>query len=374
MTPPDIAFVDLKAQRRHLGHRIDQALQRVLDHSQFIMGPEVRELESQLARFTGAKVCLTCANGTDALALALMAWEIGPGDAVLVPAFTFVSTAEVVALVGATPVFVDVCEDDYNIDPDSLTRGVTVARAQGLRPRVVIPVDLFGQPANYDSIHKIAREEDLWVLADAAQSFGARCGMGPVGRLGHVTTTSFFPAKPLGCYGDGGAILTDDETLAGVIRSLRNHGQGSNKYDNVRIGLNSRLDTLQAAILIEKMAVFPTELSARQTIADRYTAALAPHIKVPRLRPGNTSSWAQYTLQSDKRDAVVQSLKAAQVPTAVYYPIPLTQQAGYKHFPVAEGGAPNAEALSRSVFSLPMHPYLESAVQDYIVDQVRMAG
>lgn len=370
--PAPIAFIDLQAQRRRIGARLEAAMARVLAHGAFILGPEVRELETRLAAFAGARHCVTCANGTDALALVLMAKGVKPGDAIFVPAFTFVATAEVVAWLGATPVFVDVEAATFNLDPASLAAAIDAVRAAGLNPRGVIPVDLFGQPADYRRIQPIADRHGLFVLADAAQSFGATLDNRRVGTLAETTATSFFPAKPLGCYGDGGAVLTDDGDLADLLRSLRVHGQGSDKYDNVRIGMNGRLDTLQAAILLEKLAVFEDEVLARQRIAARYNELLAGVATVPALMPGATSVWAQYTLRVAGRDRVAAACKAAGVPTAVYYPIPLSQQTGYRHFPTAPGGVPVSEQLARQVISLPMHPYLDEPTQDRIAAAVRV--
>jgi dTDP-4-amino-4,6-dideoxygalactose transaminase len=367
---PAIAFIDLKAQRRRLGASLDAALMRVVDHGGYIMGPEVKELEGKLAAFAGAKYCVSCANGTDAIQLVMMAKRIGPGDAVFVPAFTFVATAEPIAALGATPVFVDVREDTFNLDVASLDRAVAGARKAGLTPRAVMPVDLFGQPADYREILPWAEHERLFVVADAAQSFGATLDGKRVGGFGIATTTSFFPAKPFGCYGDGGAVFTDDAELAALMRSLRVHGQGSDKYDNVRVGVNSRLDTLQAAILLEKLAIFEDEIAARDRVARRYAARLANVVTVPRLMPGASSVWAQYTLLSPRRDAIVASCKEAGVPTAIYYPIPLPRQTGYRDCPVAPGGVPVSERLSREVVSLPMHPYLDDATQDVIIEAV----
>lgn len=369
--PAPIAFVDLQAQRRRIGARLDAAMARVLAHGAFILGPEVKELETRLAAFAGARHCVTCANGTDALALVLMAKGVKPGDAIFVPAFTFVATAEVVAWLGATPVFVDVEAATFNLDPASLAAAIDGAQAAGLNPRGVIPVDLFGQPADYRRIQPIADRHGLFVLADAAQSFGATLDNRRVGTLAETTATSFFPAKPLGCYGDGGAVLTDDGDLADLLRSLRVHGQGSDKYDNVRIGMNGRLDTLQAAILLEKLAIFEDEILARQRIAAGYNERLAGAATVPALMPGATSVWAQYTLRVPDRDRVAAACKSAGVPTAVYYPIPLSQQTGYRHFPTAPGGVPVSEQLARQVISLPMHPYLDEPTQDRIAAAVR---
>ncbi len=369
-TARPIAFIDLKAQRARIADKIEAATRRVIENGQYIMGPEVAELEKQLAAFAGAKHCITCANGTDALALVLMAKGVTRGDAVFVPAFTFVATAEVVAWVGATPVFVDVLPDTFNMDPASLDAAVESAKAAGLKPRVVIPVDLFGQLADYPAIQPIADAHGMFILADAAQSFGASLNGKKAGAWGLATATSFFPAKPLGCYGDGGAVLTDDAELASVLRSLRVHGQGSDKYDNVRVGLNARLDTIQAAILIEKLAIFPDEIVARQKAADRYRERLGNRVATPRLMPGATSVWAQYTIRHEQRDQIAAQCKAAGVPTAIYYPIPLSQQTGYRHYPSAPGGVPVSGRLAREVISLPMHPYLDEATQDRVATVV----
>jgi dTDP-4-amino-4,6-dideoxygalactose transaminase len=371
--PSPIAFVDLQAQRRRLGAGIDQAIARVVDHGGYIMGPEVKELEGELARFAGAKHCVSCGNGTDALALVLKAQGIGAGDLVFVPAFTFVATAEPVCWLGATPVFVDVREDSFNMDPASLEAAIVAIKAGPGRPRAVIPVDLFGQPADYRALQPIADKHGLFLLADAAQSFGASLDNCRVGTFGPATTTSFFPAKPFGCYGDGGAVFTEDDALAELVRSLRVHGQGREKYDNVRIGVNSRLDTIQAAVLLQKLTIFEDEIDQRQRIARRYDAALAEVAVVPRLIGGATSVWAQYTLRVRDRDRLQDACKKAGVPTAIYYPVPLSRQTGYGHFPTAPGGVPVSQRLSREVVSLPMHPYLAPATQDYIIDTVRSA-
>jgi dTDP-4-amino-4,6-dideoxygalactose transaminase len=373
LDPAPIPFIDVAAQRRRLGRSVDEAIDRVLGHCQFILGPEVRALEAALAAFCGARHAVSCASGTDALMLVLMAKGIGPGDAVICPSFTFTATAEVVALVGATPVFADVEEGSFNLDPESLQRACATARKLGLQPKVVIPVDLFGQPADYDRITPIAEAEGLFVLDDAAQAFGATYKNRRLGALAPATATSFFPAKPLGCYGDGGAVLTEDEELAQVMRSVRVHGEGRDKYDCVRIGLNGRLDTIQAAILIEKLKIFPDEIVARERVARRYSAGLADIAIVPKLARGSTSVWAQYTIRlaAGKRDALAAALNPQGIPTAVYYPIPLHCQEPYRRFPVAEGGAPVSERLADEVISLPMHAYLEEATQDRIIAAVR---
>lgn len=370
---PPIPFIDLGAQRRRLGKRIDEAILRVVDHGGYIMGPEVRALETALAQFCGAKEVITCANGTDALTLVLMAKNVKAGDAVFCPSFTFAATAEVIALAGATPVFVDVYEDTFNLDPQSLETAIVEARRNGLRPAAVIPVDLFGQPADYDDIATVCDENGLWVLSDAAQAFGATYKGRRVGTIGTATTTSFFPAKPLGCYGDGGAIFTDDAELAAIIRSLRVHGQGSDKYDNVRIGINGRLDTVQAAVLLEKLEIFADELQARNRVASRYSASLCEVATVPAVLDGCTSTWAQYTIRvpAGQRDTLTAHLKERGIPTAIYYPKPLHRQTAYRHYRVAGGELPVSDRISAEVLSLPMHPYLEADTQDFIADAVR---
>ena len=375
LDPVPIPFIDVAAQRRRLGRSVDEAIARVLGHCQFILGPEVRALEVKLAEFCGARHVVSCASGTDALVLVLMAQGIGPGDAVICPSFTFTATAEVVALVGATPVFADVEQASFNLDPASLELACAAAREAGLRPKAVIPVDLFGQPADYDRITPVAEAEGLFVLDDAAQSFGGTYKNRRVGALAPATATSFFPAKPLGCYGDGGAVITDDEELAQVILSLRVHGEGRGKYDCVRIGLNGRLDTIQAAVLMEKLRIFPEEILARERVARRYSAGLADVATVPRLASGSSSVWAQYTLRlaSGRRDGVAAALKAQGIPTAIHYPVPLHRQQPYQRFPIALGGAPVSERLAEEVISLPMHAYLDETTQDRIIEAVRHA-
>ena len=364
-----LEFIDLKAQQRRLGDRLPKAITRVLEHGQFIMGPEVRELEEKLSDFSGARHVITCASGTDALLLALMAHGTGPGDAVFVPSFTFVATAEVVALLGATPVFVDVDPGDFLLDPASLEAALAVAASHGLNPGGVIPVDLFGQPADYGEINHFAGEHDLFVIADAAQSFGAELDGKKVGTLAKLTATSFFPAKPLGCYGDGGALFTDDDKLAGKLKSLRLHGKGADKYDNVNIGINGRLDTIQAAILLEKLAVFPEEIILRRRAAERYSTLLEDLVDVPVIHQGRASVWAQYTVKTNERDATAEKLSQQGVPTAVYYPKPLHLQTAYKDYPRAPDLSVS-ERLASVVLSLPMHPYLEEDAQTRIVNSV----
>ena len=368
-----IPFIDVAAQRRRLGSAVDEAIARVLAHCQFIQGPEVRTLESELAAFCGARHAIATSSGTDALFLALMAWGIGPGDAVICPAFTFCATAEVVALCGATPVMADVIAETFNLDPASCERAVAAAKRLGLKPRAIIPVDLFGLPADHDAIAAIAAARGLQVLDDAAQAFGATYRGRKLGTLSAATATSFFPAKPLGCYGDGGAIFTDDDALAGRLRSLRVHGEGADKYDAARIGITGRLDTIQAAILLEKLKIFPEEIMARNAVAQRYTAGLAGVATVPRVGNESTSVWAQYTIRvaPGRRDALAAALKSQGIPTAIYYSKPLHRQAAYRDFPVAEGGLKVCDELAGEVISLPMHAYLEQPVQDRIIGAVR---
>lgn len=370
-----IPFIDVAAQRRRLGRAVDEAVGRVLAHCQFIQGPEVRALEAELAAFCGARHAIACSSGTDALLLALMAWEIGPGDAVICPSFTFCATAEVVALLRATPILADVEADTFNLDPDSLRRAVATAKRLGLTPKAVIPVDLFGLPADHDAFAEIAAEHGLFVLDDAAQAFGAQYRGKKLGALATATATSFFPAKPLGCYGDGGAVFTDDDALAVRMKSLRVHGEGVDKYDCVRIGMTGRLDSIQAAILLEKLKIFPDEILARDRVAARYGAGLADVATVPRVGNQSTSVWAQYTIRlaPGRRDRLAAALKAQGIPTAIYYAKPLHRQQAYRGFPLADGGVPVSERLAEEVISLPMHAYLEASVQDRIIDAVRDA-
>jgi dTDP-4-amino-4,6-dideoxygalactose transaminase len=363
-------FIDLAAQQKLIRQQLERAFSKVLDHGQYIMGPEVKEFEAKLREFTGAKHALTCANGTDALSLVLMAWGVGPGDAVFVPSFTYVASAESPAQLGATPFFVDVCPRTFNIDPESFKAAILECRNLDLKPAAVVAVELFGQPADVDLITDIAHEENIKVLVDAAQSFGATSKGRRVGSMGDATTTSFFPAKPFGCYGDGGAVFTNLEEDAELINSIRLHGKGSQKYDNVRIGLNSRLDTIQAAILLEKFKLYPRELKMRSTVAKKYSTLLREVCNVPYLSDNNTSSWAQYTIILDNRDYLQAKLKEVSIPSVVYYPIPLSKQIGYSHYPKVSTGLRVSEELSTKVLSLPMHPYLSDKNQSYIADNV----
>lgn len=380
-----IPFIDLAAQQSRLKPRIDAAIQRVLAHGAYVMGPEVRAFEDQLAQFGRARHAVSCANGTDALALPLMAWEIGPGDAVFCPAFTFAATPEVIPWTGATPVFVDVLADTYNLDPDDLEAAIAAVREKGeLRPAAVIAVDLFGQPADYPRLAEICRRHGLKLIADSAQGFGCTLGGEHPIRWADAATTSFFPAKPLGAYGDGGAVLTDDDALAERMDSLRIHGKMTKsdinghrwdhdpKYLNARVGMNSRLDTLQAAILIEKLSVFAEEIELRQTVAQRYAEGLEDHVlSIPGVIEGGVSVWAQYVIEHHDRDGLAAHLKTLGVPTAVYYPLPMHRQAPYACFPIAPGGLPVSDAKSATVLALPMHAYLTEDVQDHIIEAVR---
>ena len=377
-----IAFIDLAAQQRRIKPAIDAAIQRVLDHGTYVMGPEVRAFEEQLAAFCGAERALSCGNGTDAIALPLMAWGVGPGDAVFCPSFTFAATPEVVPWTGAEPVFVDILPDTYNIDPAKLEAAIVAIKAEGrLTPKAVIAVDLFGQPADYPAISAITKRYGLKLIADSAQGFGCTLhGQHPIA-WADVATTSFFPAKPLGAYGDGGAVLTNDGALWDVMDSLRVHGKAvaddlkgrtfdhDPKYLNMRIGMNSRLDTLQAAILIEKLNVFPEEIAARQAAADRYAKGLIGVVRTPMVIESGQSVWAQYTIEHEDPDSLAAHLKTQGVPTARYYPIPMHRQAPYAHYS-QPGGLPISEVAAERVISLPMHAYLDAVNQDCIIGAV----
>lgn len=365
-----IPFVDLAAQQSRLKPAIESAIARVLAHGQYILGPEVGRLEARLAAYVGVSNVVTCASGTDALLIAMLARKIRVGDAVFVPAFGFVAAAEVAVLVGATPYFVDVLPDSFNMAPGSLEAAVAAARDNGLHPAAVIPNDLYGQMASYPAIGEIAGAYGLFVLQDAAQSFGASLDGVRAGAFGDAAGTSFFPSKPLGCYGDGGAIFTNDDSFAERLRLVRVHGQGANKYHHADIGLNGRLDTLQAAVLLEKLAIFDEELQARQKVADRYSVALADIVEVPRVAAGATSVWAHYTITVDRRDEIAAELKELGIPTAIHYPRPLTRQPAYDKYPMSPGGVPVSEQLAARVLSLPMHAYLDERTQDRIIEAV----
>ncbi|MCL1067035.1 DegT/DnrJ/EryC1/StrS family aminotransferase [Shewanella olleyana] len=352
-------FIDLKAQYEHLKTRIDKRIQEVLNHGKYIMGPEVFELEQKLAEFVGVKHAITCANGTDALSLALMVLNIKDGDAVFCPTFTFFATAEVVAFAKATPVFVDSDPVTFNICPKHLEKQIQKTIAEGqIVPKAIIAVDLFGLPANYPQLEAIAKKYNLRLIEDAAQGFGGSIERKRAGSFGDIATTSFFPAKPLGCYGDGGAIFTDNDEYAELVKSYRVHGKGSNKYDNVRIGMNSRLDTIQAAILLEKLEEFPIELVNRNNTASKYQDKLSKKVITPTVPDGYFSSWAQYTVQSEERELLSMELKDINVPTMVYYGTCMHLQTAFAYLNYKEGDFPIAENLSRNVLSLPMHGYL----------------
>lgn len=365
-------FIDLGAQRARIRERLRQAIDTVVDDGRYILGPQVGEFEKQLASYVGVKHVVACANGTDALLLPLLASGIGPGDAVFVPSFTFAATAEVVALAHAEPVFVDVDPDTYNIDQASLEAAIAMVRKEGrLTPKAIIPVDLFGLSADYGMIAAIAKRENLLVIEDAAQAIGGCVGSRMCGSFGHVAATSFYPAKPLGCYGDGGAMFTNDGALADKLRSFAFHGKGETQYDNVHVGLNSRLDTLQAAILIEKLAILEDEMLARQKVAARYAEGLGDVVKVATVPTGHRSAWAQYAIEVSSRDELKAVLQAAGIPTVIYYVKPLHQQAAYASFPRTPAGLPTSEGLPSRILCLPMHPYLAEHDQDRIIDAIR---
>jgi UDP-2-acetamido-2-deoxy-ribo-hexuluronate aminotransferase len=371
----NIDFIDLKTQQAKIEPQLKERIERVLAHGKYIMGPEIKELEERLAAYVGVKHVVSCSSGTDALLMPLMAYGVGPGDAIFTTPFTFIATAEVIQLLGATPIFVDIDPQTFNIDPTALKQAIAGLsqnpRTASLKPKGIIPVDLFGQPADYDAINALAKQYNIFVLEDAAQSFGGTYKGRKACSLADVAATSFFPAKPLGGYGDGGAIFTNDDGLADVMRSVRVHGQGSDKYDNIRIGLNGRLDTLQAAIVLAKLDIFDHEVEARQNVAERYSRGLRDVVEVPYVAPDCTSIWAQYSILSDQRQVFQDKLKAAGVPTAVYYPLPLHLQGAFKHLGLKPGDFPISEAASKSIFSLPMHPYLDESTQQHIIDNFK---
>lgn len=368
-------FIDLDSQYKKIRNEIDEGIAKVLKHGKYIMGPEVEELELRLAEYAGVRHCISCSSGTDALLMPLMAWNIGEGDAVFTTPFTFVATAEVISLLGATPVFVDIDRDTYNIDPLKLDESVERVLEEGrLKPAAVIPVDLFGLPADYESIGKIAGKYGLKILEDAAQGFGGSINGKKAGSFGDAAGTSFFPAKPLGCYGDGGAVFTNDDGLADILKSVRIHGKGSDKYDNIRVGLNARLDTIQAAILIPKLKAFTEyELEARNTYANLYTKGLGDAVKTPFIPEGTVSSWAQYSVlakNSRERSLLMDKLKSSGIPTMIYYVKPLHLQGAFASLGYKKGDFPISEDVSTRIFSLPMHPYLEQDVIDRVVSTV----
>lgn len=379
-----IPFIDLQAQRRRLGEPLEAAILEVVRSGAYIMGPQIAQLEAALGEFGQAPHVLSCGSGTEALILPLMAWEIGPGDAVFCPSFTFAATAEAMPLVGASPVFVDILPDTYNMDAEHLDAAIEAVKLEGkLTPKAVIAVDLFGQPANYPAISAVCRKHGLKLIADSAQGFGCTLDERHPIFWADVATTSFFPAKPLGAYGDGGAVLCKDARLHDLLVSLRVHGQAVKsdlegrtfdhdpRYLNMRIGMNSRMDTIQAAVLLQKLSIFSDEIEARNRVADRYAQGLSDVVTVPKVIEGGVSVWAQYTIECDDRDGLAAHLKGAEIPSAVYYPIPIHKQGVYSGYPVGPGGLPISEAKAERVISLPMHPYLEPDVQDQIIAAVR---
>lgn len=371
-----IKFIDLHAQREKIQAPIDAALQDVMSHGQFILGDEVKQLEEELKTYTGAKHAISCASGTDALKLVLLTKDIKVNDVIFVPSFTFAATAEVVAELGAIPYFIDVCPDTYNLNPSSLLAGIEEAKNKGLVLKGIIAVDLFGLPADYPALQSIAHKNNLWILADAAQSFGGAIGKKRVGNLCDMTATSFFPSKPLGGYGDGGCIFTNDNDLNDLTRSLRAHGTGADKYDHIRVGLNSRLDTLQAAILLKKLDIFDDELARRQHIANFYAESLSPKFHVPQTPDDFTHGFGLYTIRCEsqqQRDALKAHLNDNNIPSVIYYHRPLHKQVAYEQFPQVNQKLPVTELLCEQVLSLPMHPYLEDNQLEFICDTLRQS-
>jgi dTDP-4-amino-4,6-dideoxygalactose transaminase len=386
-------FIDLATQQKRIRDKVEASIKAVLDHGKYIMGPEIKTLEQRLADYVGVKHAIGCASGTDALLMALMACQVGPGDAVFTSPFTFIATAEVISLLGATPVFVDIDQETFNMDPVKLAEVVSALKANDsnlhplpitknplpLIPKGVIGVDIFGLPAEYERIHAVACEHDLFVIEDAAQSFGAELNGKKAGSFGSIACTSFFPAKPLGCYGDGGMCFTDDDELANIMESVRVHGKGDHKYDNVRIGINGRLDSLQAAILLAKFDIFPEEIELRQQVANRYASLLGadPQIKVPSILPGATSAWAQYSIlaaDENQRAALQKKINEAGIPTAIYYPQPLHLQTAFSSLGYHKGDFSISEDCARRIFSLPMHPYLTEEDQRRIAQAIGNVG
>ena len=371
-----IPLIDLGAQQARIRNKIDAGISRVLDHGMYIMGPEISAIEDRLAKAARAKHCISCSSGTDALILALLAKGLMPGDGVIVPSFTFAASAEVMPVLGAIPVFAEVDAVTFNLDPAGLPAALSAGRASGARIVGIIGVGLFGQPADYDAINAFAAAEGLWVIDDAAQSFGASWNGAKVGALASMTCTSFFPAKPLGCYGDGGAVFTDDDDEAEIMRSCRIHGMGKTRYEYDRIGMTARLDAMQAAILDAKLDIFEEELTMRQQVANQYADRLAHLAEVPQLASQATSSWAQYTIKLPAgcdRAIVMKTLADHDVPSAVYYPVPMHQQSPYSSYPVSADGLQITATLCGQVLALPMHPYLEAATQDHIARALAMA-
>ncbi len=365
-------FIDLKAQQKRIKSNIDKRVQSVLNHGKYIMGPEVFELEEKLAEYVGVKHCISCSSGTDALLIPLLAKNFGPGDAIITTPFTYIATAEVISLIGATPIFVDIYPETFNINPSGIIEAIEEAKTKGLKPRAIIPVDLFGLPARYRVIEKIALENNLFIIEDAAQGFGGEIRGRKAGSFGDVATTSFFPAKPLGCYGDGGAIFTDNDNLAESMKSVRVHGGGVDKYENIRVGINGRLDTIQAAILLEKFDIFKKdEITLRNEVSKYYSKYINDNLKTPFIPDKYLSSWAQYSIMAPsslERDLIMGKLKDNNIPNVIYYRIPLHLQKVYKNLGYKVGDFPVAETVASRVFSIPMHPYLERDQQNYIIE------
>ena len=370
-------FIDLKSQQKRIRSKIERRILKVLDEGMYIMGPEINELEEKLASYVGVKYCITCASGTDALLIPLMAKKIGPGDAVITTPFTYIATAEVISLVGAEPVFADVYPNTFNIDPAEIEKAIYKAKEKGLTPRAIIPVNLFGLPARYRVIREIAKKENLFVIEDAAQGFGGSIRRNKGCSFGDAASTSFFPAKPLGCYGDGGAVFTNDREIYEIANSSHIHGMGKKRYEYDRIGMNARMSTIQAAILLEKLEIFPEELQKRQIVADNYNkiiGSLNLGIKLPKIYKNLKSSWAQYTIilpENINRDKLQEYLKSKNIPTAVYYPIPLNEHKPYSNYPVSKSGLDVTYYLSKNVLSLPMHPYLKEDEIIYISENIK---
>jgi len=366
-------FIDLKAQQLRIKRKIDERIKSVLDHGKYIMGPEVLELEERLAKYTGVKHCISCSSGTDALLIPLMANGIGPGDAVITTPFTYIATAEVISLLGAEPVFVDIYESTYNLNPDGIEGAIQDAERKGLKAKAIIPVDLFGLPARYRLINEAAKKYDLMIVEDAAQGFGGEIRGLKAGSFGDVASTSFFPAKPLGCYGDGGAIFTDNEELAAKMRSIRVHGSGNDKYENIRLGINARLDTIQAAVLLEKLSIFDEELNSRNEVANYYSNNINSNFKKPTIPEDYLSSWAQYSILADSeehRSVMIDRLRENNIPSMIYYKIPLHLQDVFMNLNYSKGDFPISEKISKTVFSLPMHPYLSIPHQKKVIDAI----
>ncbi len=364
-------FIDLKKQQSRIRKKIEKRIKSVLDHGKYILGPEVLELEAKLAKYVGIEHCISCSSGTDALLIPLMAKNIGPGDAVITTPFTYIATAEVVSLVGAEPVFVDIYPETYNINPEEVENAIQHAENKGLKPKAIIGVDLFGLPARYRLLEKIAKKNKLFLIEDAAQGFGGKIRNRKAGSFGDVASTSFFPAKPLGCYGDGGAIFTNDAILAEKMRSIRVHGSGIDKYENIRVGINGRLDTIQAAVLLEKLSIFDEEIILRNKVADYYSENLDVKLKKPFCPDQYTSSWAQYSILADSkssREKIILKLKMSDIPSMIYYKIPLHLQEVYKKLGYKNSDFPNSESVAERIFSIPMHPYLSIIDQNKVLD------